>query len=131
MVELEKHSTTELLKSGFKVHLYILGFKYHNVLDAIKTTNPDAIDISSGLEIIQIKKIMKKSELQKLIKNTSKKVAYGINSKRLQPPRTEGYFYGFGGRFVPETLIPALDSLEEQYLKLNMIKFLLASSIYY
>tara|TARA_B100000941_G_scaffold90189_1_gene62456 strand:+ start:3880 stop:5091 length:1212 start_codon:yes stop_codon:yes gene_type:complete len=31
-------------------------------------------------------------------------------------PDSKGHFAEFGGRFVPETLIPALDSLEEQYL---------------
>ena len=31
-------------------------------------------------------------------------------------PDSKGHFAEFGGRFVPETLIPALDSLEEHYL---------------
>ena len=29
----------------------------------------------------------------------------------------KGYFGQFGGRYVPETLIPVLDDLEEAYLK--------------
>jgi len=32
-------------------------------------------------------------------------------------PDKEGHFLGFGGRFVPETLIYALDELEEEYRK--------------
>lgn len=32
---------------------------------------------------------------------------------------SRGYFNEFGGRFVPETLIPALDELEEVYLELK------------
>jgi tryptophan synthase beta chain len=32
---------------------------------------------------------------------------------------SKGYFNEFGGRFVPETLIPALDELEEVYLELK------------
>jgi tryptophan synthase beta chain len=32
-------------------------------------------------------------------------------------PDRKGYFGIYGGRFVPETLIPALDELEEAYLK--------------
>jgi tryptophan synthase beta chain len=32
---------------------------------------------------------------------------------------SKGYFEEFGGRFVPETLIPALDELEEVYLELK------------
>lgn len=32
---------------------------------------------------------------------------------------SRGYFEEFGGRFVPETLMPALDELEEVYLKMQ------------
>ncbi|TDO94761.1 tryptophan synthase beta chain [Halanaerobium saccharolyticum] len=46
---------------------------------------------------------------------------------------SRGYFEEFGGRFVPETLMPALDELEEVYLELkddpkfiNKLKSLLA-----
>ena len=57
---------------------------------------------------------------------------------------SRGYFDEFGGRFVPETLMPALDELEEVYLELkddpefiNELKSLLAdysgrpTSLYY
>jgi tryptophan synthase beta chain len=57
---------------------------------------------------------------------------------------SRGYFEEFGGRFVPETLMPALDELEEVYLELkddpefiNELKSLLAdysgrpTSLYY
>ncbi len=57
---------------------------------------------------------------------------------------SRGYFEEFGGRFVPETLMPALDELEEVYLELkedpkfiNQLKSLLAdysgrpTSLYY
>jgi tryptophan synthase beta chain len=57
---------------------------------------------------------------------------------------SRGYFEEFGGRFVPETLIPALDELEEVYLEMkdepafiNELKSLLAdysgrpTSLYY
>jgi len=57
---------------------------------------------------------------------------------------SRGYFEEFGGRFVPETLMPALDELEETYLELkddpefiNELKSLLAdysgrpTSLYY
>ena len=50
------------------------GLNINNVLDAIKATNPDAIDISSGLEDYPGKKNHEKIfEFFKLIKNTSKK----------------------------------------------------------
>ena len=52
----------ELLKSGFQgPFIHSGGLNINNVLDAIKATNPDAIDISSGLEDYPGKKIMKKS----------------------------------------------------------------------
>jgi tryptophan synthase beta chain len=57
---------------------------------------------------------------------------------------SRGYFEEFGGRFVPETLMPALDELEEVYLEMkkdqdfiNQLKTLLAdysgrpTSLYY
>ena len=57
---------------------------------------------------------------------------------------SRGYFAEFGGRFVPETLMPALDELEEVYLEMkddpefiNQLKSLLAdysgrpTSLYY
>ncbi|MHB8158408.1 MAG: tryptophan synthase subunit beta, partial [Desulfocucumaceae bacterium] len=31
-------------------------------------------------------------------------------------PDKKGYFGGYGGKFVPETLMPALEELEEAYL---------------
>ncbi len=34
-------------------------------------------------------------------------------------PDKRGYFSGYGGRFVPETLVAALESLEEQYQKVK------------
>jgi len=37
-------------------------------------------------------------------------------------PNKRGYFGNFGGRFVPETLIPALYELEEAYLKVRKDK---------
>jgi tryptophan synthase beta chain len=35
--------------------------------------------------------------------------------KNRQLPDDRGYFAEFGGRFVPETLMPALDELETAY----------------
>jgi tryptophan synthase beta chain len=34
-------------------------------------------------------------------------------------PNEKGYFGIFGGKYLPETLIPALEELEEQYLKIK------------
>ncbi|CUS91646.1 hypothetical protein JGI15_106910 [Candidatus Kryptonium thompsonii] len=38
---------------------------------------------------------------------------------KLQLPDSKGYFGIYGGRFIPETLIPAVEELERWYLKLK------------
>lgn len=38
-----------------------------------------------------------------------------ITTKSTSVPNERGYYGDFGGRFVPETIIPALDELEEAY----------------
>ena len=40
-----------------------------------------------------------------------------MKEKTKQLPDAHGYFGQFGGKFVPETLIPALDELESAYIK--------------
>ena len=37
--------------------------------------------------------------------------------KKYNMPDKHGHFEEFGGKYVPETLIPALDELEQEYLK--------------
>ena len=38
-----------------------------------------------------------------------------IETQSVNVPDERGYYGEFGGRFVPETIIPALDELEEAY----------------
>ncbi|MBN2401957.1 MAG: tryptophan synthase subunit beta [Spirochaetes bacterium] len=38
-------------------------------------------------------------------------------TKKINPFKTGGHFGNFGGRYVPEMLIPALDELEKAYIK--------------
>ena len=42
--------------------------------------------------------------------------------KKYNMPDKHGHFEEFGGKYVPETLIPALDELEQEYLKSKKIK---------
>lgn len=65
----------DLIKQGFqRPFIHSGGLNINNVLDAINVTNPDAIDISSGLEDYPGKKDHEKIfEFFKLIRNTSKK----------------------------------------------------------
>ncbi|MFC1512651.1 tryptophan synthase subunit beta [bacterium] len=46
-------------------------------------------------------------------------------------PDKKGYFGRFGGRFVPETLMPALERLEKEYLKLKKDKSFIKEYKYY
>ncbi|MFA5145463.1 MAG: tryptophan synthase subunit beta [Candidatus Omnitrophota bacterium] len=46
-------------------------------------------------------------------------------------PDKSGHFNGFGGRFVPETLIFALDELEKEYLKAKRDKRFIRQLAYY
>ncbi len=46
-------------------------------------------------------------------------------------PNKKGYFGDFGGRFVPETLVYALDELEKEYLKAKQDKKFLQQLDYY
>ena len=46
-------------------------------------------------------------------------------------PNKRGYFGEFGGRFVPETLIFALDELERDYAKARCDKKFAAQLDYY
>jgi len=46
-------------------------------------------------------------------------------------PDKKGHFNGFGGRFVPETLIYALDELEKEYLKAKHDKKFIEQLNYY
>ncbi|MDO8093721.1 MAG: tryptophan synthase subunit beta [Candidatus Brocadiales bacterium] len=41
----------------------------------------------------------------------------GVSYEVMELPDKRGHFGRFGGKFVPETLMPALEQLEEEYLK--------------
>ena len=45
------------------------------------------------------------------------------NIKKYNYPDSSGHFEEFGGKYVPETLIPALNELEEHYLNKKSNKF--------
>ena len=40
---------------------------------------------------------------------------------KYQQPDSRGYFGQYGGKFVPEILIPAVKALEEEYERAKMI----------
>jgi len=54
-----------------------------------------------------------------------------MNMKKTMLPDKTGHFDGFGGRFVPETLIHALDELEREYKKAKHDKKFIQQLDYY
>ena len=78
-----------------------------NVADAIRSARPYGVDASSSLEERPGRK------------NAERVRAFVARARGAIPegelPDARGYFGRFGGRFVPETLMPALEELTEAY----------------
>lgn len=101
MVNLKKASQ---LASKFPL-FFAGGLNSENVTDSIKKVRPFAVDVAAGIETDGVQDIQK---IKKFIRN-----AKSINNKLI----CSGHFGKFGGRFVPEMLIPALEQLEKTYLE--------------
>ena len=82
------------------------GLTPQNVAGVIKMVSPWGVDISSGVETEGIKDMAK----IKLFIDEARKA-----DNATQPEHFSGYFGQFGGKFVPETLMPALEELETAY----------------
>lgn len=67
--------------------------------------HPGGIDVSSGIESSAAKDERKMQQMTESVKNT------------YQQPDALGRFGPFGGKYVPETLMYALEELEEAYVK--------------
>ena len=98
------------------------GLTPENVSQAIQAAHPWGVDVSTGVEAAPGCKDHDK--LRRLVA-----AAKGLPDERSQMPQdkpvkpvvtqrlpdTRGYFGHFGGKFVPETLMPALEELEHAY----------------
>jgi len=78
------------------------GLSSENVTQVIEIAAPWGVDVSSGVETDGVKDMAK---VRAFIESVKKK----------QLPASRGYFGQFGGSFVPETLVTALEELESAY----------------
>jgi tryptophan synthase beta subunit len=91
-----------LVESGRRVWI-AGGLGPENVADAVKQASPYGVDASSGLESTP------------RLKDPARVRAFVASVRSATPARSRpdlrGYFGRFGGRFVPETLVPAVEEL--------------------
>jgi len=99
-----------LVASGRRVWI-AGGLTPENVAEAVRRAKPHGVDAASGLERKPGRK-----DPEKVRAFVSQ--ARGALPARARPdPR--GYFGGFGGRYVPEVLFPAVEELSEAYEALS------------
>ena len=95
-----------LVASGRRVWI-AGGLNPDNVARAVKEAVPHGVDASSGLEDAHGRKAA--DRMQRFVRQVRDASSNG------GAPGAEGYFGRFGGRFVPETLLPAVQELSQAY----------------
>jgi phosphoribosylanthranilate isomerase len=87
------------------------GLSPENVARVVREARPHGVDASSSLETEPGRKDPER--VREFVRRAREAVAPSTL------PDSSGYFGRFGGRFVPETLMPALEELDEAYAVLK------------
>lgn len=96
----------ELVAAGRRVWI-AGGLSPENVKEAVQGARPHGVDASSGLESAPGQKDPDK------VREFVRRAREGVEAR--SAPDARGYYGPYGGRFVPETLMPALEELDEAY----------------
>ena len=83
------------------------GLSPENVADAVRAARPHGVDASSALESAPGRKDPEQ------VREFVRRARDGAETRTA--PDAGGYYGPYGGRFVPETLMPALEELDEAY----------------
>ena len=92
------------------------GLHADNVGAAIEAARPFAVDVASGTEAEPGRKDPAKLTAFVARRRGGRRAARAGGGARVSAPAVERRFGPYGGRYVPETLIPALDELEREWL---------------
>ncbi|UYP47038.1 Tryptophan synthase beta chain [Candidatus Lokiarchaeum ossiferum] len=96
------------------------GIGTNNIGTILTTLDPFGIDISSALEMDGKKNKQRVANFMEEFTKTQRqktKEKCCFSSYKTQFPDRHGKFGRFGGKFVPETLIPAINELEREYCR--------------
>ena len=84
-----------------------------NVARAIREVRPAGLDVSSGVE--SAPGVKSPAAMRRFFGAVGREVEAGLPAFGRRDPDARGYFGGFGGRFVPETLVAPVEQLERAY----------------
>jgi len=90
------------------------GLTPENVAQAIRAVHPIGVDVSSGLE--SSPGVKDHGAMRRFFEAVRREASAPLPTFARRDPDARGYFGAFGGRFVPETLVAPVETLEKAYL---------------